>query len=79
MTKRIEEALRPGKKRKSPGEKVFSAIVAVFLICSCLLGIYPLFYMFICSISDGYAVARGEVWLYSKGNNFKAHQVWLAY
>ena len=79
MTKRIEEALRPGKKRKSPGEKVFSAIVAVFLICSCLLVIYPIYYMFICSISDGYAVTRGEVWLYPKGINLKAYQIALTY
>nr|WP_304578901.1 carbohydrate ABC transporter permease [uncultured Acetatifactor sp.] len=79
MTKRIEEALRPRKKRKSPGEKVFSAIVAVFLICSCLLVIYPIYYMFICSISDGYAVTRGEVWLYPKGINLKAYQIALTY
>lgn len=67
------------KMKKSPGEKVFSAVVAVVLILACGIVIYPIWYMFICSISDGYAVTRGEIWLFPKGITAAAYKVALTY
>ncbi len=79
MRENSSKAVKHTKKKKSPGEKVFSAIVAVFLVFACLIVIYPIYYMFICSISDGYAVTRGEIWLYPKGVNLRAYEIALTY
>ena len=67
------------KMKKSPGEKIFCAVVAIVLILACLIVIYPIYYMFICSISDGYAVTRGEIWLFPKGINVEAYKIALTY
>lgn len=79
MAKNSVKMIHHKGKRKSPGEKVFSVIVAVFLVFSCMIVIYPIYYMFICSISDGFAVTRGEVWLFPKGVNLRAYEIALTY
>lgn len=70
---------KPKKMKKSTGEKVFCAFVAIVLVLACVIVIYPIYYMFICSISDGYAVTRGEVWLFPKGINTEAYKIALTY
>ena len=67
------------KKILTPGEKLFNATVAILLTLGCVIVIFPLYYMFIVSISDGYAVTRGEVLLWPIGVNFKAYQIALGY
>lgn len=67
------------KMKKSTGEKVFCAVVAMILFLACLIVIYPIYYMLICSISDGYAVTRGEIWLLPKGINVEAYKIALTY
>lgn len=65
-------------KRETRGDKIFSICVHVLLALVCLIVIYPLYYMFIVSISNGYAVIRGEVTLLPKGVNFGAYQYMLS-
>lgn len=67
------------KMRKTFGEKVFSIFVACVLILSCVIVIYPIWYMLICSVSDGYAVTRGEVWLWPKGFDLAAYKIAMTY
>ncbi|WP_130838051.1 carbohydrate ABC transporter permease [Lachnoclostridium sp. Marseille-P6806] len=70
---------KPHRMRKTPGEHAFGIITAIILIFCCVMVIYPIYYMFIVSISDGYAVTRGEVVLYPIGVNFKAYKIALGY
>ena len=59
--------------RETRGDRAFTAGVYVVLAVLCLIVIYPLYYMLIVSVSDGYAVIRGEVSLLPKGVNFGAY------
>ena len=65
-------------KRETRGDKIFSVCVYILLALVCLIVIYPLYYMFIVSISNGYAVILGEVTLLPKGVNFGAYQYMLS-
>lgn len=65
-------------KRETRGDKIFSFCVYILLALVCLIVIYPLYYMFIVSISNGYAVIRGEVTLLPKGVNLGAYQYMLS-
>lgn len=65
-------------KRETRGDKIFSICVYILLALVCLIVIYPLYYMFIVSISNGYAVIRGEVTLLPKGMNLGAYQYMLS-
>lgn len=65
-------------KRETRGDKIFSVCVYILLALVCLIVIYPLYYMFIVSISNGYAVIRGEVTLLPKGVNLGAYQYMLS-
>lgn len=59
--------------RETRGDRAFTVGVYAVLAVLCLIVIYPLYYMLIVSVSDGYAVIRGEVSLLPKGVNFGAY------
>lgn len=61
-------------KQQSLGDKIFKMFVVIILVTICVLVIYPLYYMFIVSISDGYAVLRGEVSIFPIKINFDAYK-----
>lgn len=61
-------------KRMSRSDRIFSAVILVILAFICLAVLYPLYYMVIISISNGYAVLRGEITLLPKGINFVAYR-----
>lgn len=65
------------KKRHSTADIIFLAINYTLLIVCCLIVLYPIYYMFIISISDGYAVLRGEVKLLPVGINFSSYKAVL--
>lgn len=65
------------KRKISTGDRAFTAIISIALILVCICVIYPIYYMLIVSISDGYAVTRGEVTLLPKGINFGAYKAIL--
>lgn len=62
------------KRKLSFGDRVFEIAVVVLVILMCILVLYPIYYMFIVSISSGSAVLRGEVTLLPKGINLGAYQ-----
>ena len=64
--------------RETFGDKSFSVVPTIILILCCLLVLYPIYYMFIVSISDGYAVLRGEVTIFPKGFSLEAYSALLA-
>lgn len=67
-----------GYKRLSTGDKAFGMLNGLLLLGVCFIILYPIYYMFIVSISDGMAVMRGEVnWLPVKAN-LKAYQTLLS-
>ena len=65
------------KKRCSTADIIFLTINYVLLIVCCIIVLYPIYYMFIISISDGYAVLRGEVKFFPVGINFSSYKAVL--
>ena len=65
------------KKRRSTADITFLTINYVLLIVCCIIVLYPIYYMFIISISDGYAVLRGEVKFFPVGINFSSYKAVL--
>ena len=72
--------------RESRGDKLFGAIVTIFLLCALLVTLYPLYFTVIASISDPYKVATGQIYFYPQGitleayqNILKESQVWVGY
>lgn len=65
------------KKRHSTADIIFLAINYILLIACCIIVLYPIYYMFIISISDGYAVLRGEVKFFPVGINFSSYKAVL--
>ncbi len=61
-------------KRKTKGEVVFDFINAILLILLCVIVLMPIYHMFVVSISDAFAVARGEVSFMPIGPNLKAYK-----
>lgn len=65
------------RRKCGKGDRAFLAVITIFLILGCVVVIYPIYYMFIVSISDGYAVIRGEISFLPKGVNFGAYEAIL--
>ena len=61
-------------KRMSRGDRIYSNAIIVLLVLFSLVVLYPLYHMDIVSISNGYAVLRGEVTLLPKGINLTAYK-----
>ncbi len=61
----------------SPKDKVLNIIIAIVLTVIGLLALYPLWIVFICSISDPGAISSGEVFLLPKGINTEAYKILL--
>ena len=49
------------KKKVSPGDRIFGIVVTLVVLAMCIMVLYPIYYMFIVSISDGNAVLRGDI------------------
>lgn len=57
----------------SIGDKAFDAIICIIVALCTLMCLYPLYLVVINSFSDPYAVARGEVFIISKGFSMDAY------
>ena len=55
------------------GDKAFDTIVYIITIFFTLICLYPLYLVVISSLSDPYAVARGEIFLLPKGFSLDAY------
>lgn len=71
------KSVKSVKKRRSTADIIFLTINYVLLIVCCIIVLYPIYYMFIISISDGYAVLRGEVKFFPVGINFSSYKAVL--
>lgn len=71
------DSVKSVKKRRSTADIIFLTINYVLLIVCCIIVLYPIYYMFIISISDGYAVLRGEVKFFPVGINFSSYKAVL--
>ena len=65
------------KKKVSPGDRIFGIVVTVVVLAMCIMVLYPIYYMFIVSISDGNAVLRGDITVLPQGINFGAYKAVL--
>ena len=70
-------SVKKKRKRHSVSDIIFLTINYALLIVCCIIVLYPIYYMFIISISDGYAVLRGEVKLFPVGINFSSYKAVL--
>lgn len=64
--------------RETYSDKSFSIFRTIILALCCLLVLYPIYYMLIVSISDGYAVIRGEVTLLPQDFSLDAYRALLS-
>lgn len=65
------------KKKVSPGDRIFGIVVTLVVLAMCIMVLYPIYYMFIVSISDGNAVLRGDITVLPHGINFGAYKAVL--
>lgn len=61
-------------EKKSTGEKIFDALNVLFMLIVILITLYPMYYVLVCSLSDGNALigARGVI-LWPKGFSVSAY------
>ncbi len=64
-------------KRKTVSDVVFEIVNLTLLSIFCLIILYPIYYMLIVSLSNGYAVMRGEVKLLPVGLNLISYRAIL--
>ena len=60
--------------KRSLGSRLFDAVNVLFLCLLCITILYPMYYIVIVSISDGYYVSRGMVHWYPMGVNFEVYK-----
>ena len=65
------------KKKVSTGDRIFGIVVTLVVLAMCIMVLYPIYYMFIVSISDGNAVLRGDITVLPQGINFGAYKAVL--
>ena len=70
-------AKKKKKKKVSPGDRIFGIVVTLVVLAMCIMVLYPIYYMFIVSISDGNAVLRGDITVLPQGINFGAYKAVL--
>lgn len=66
------------RRKAGFGDRVFMALIIFMLLLVCVIVIYPIYYMLIVSVSDGYAVMRGEISFLPKGINLSAYDAILS-
>lgn len=74
------------KLKMSTGDRIFTVANYILLALATLIVLYPLYIIVIASISDPYAVMRGEVLLWPKDVSFVGYErllkhkdIWIAY
>ncbi len=65
--------------KRSAGSKLFDVCNILFLCMIGFLTLYPMYYVAIVSISDGYYVSRNAVYWYPMGVNFSVYKSILTY
>ena len=72
--------------RRTRADKIFDTCNAVLMVLLLLITLYPLYFVLIASVSDGYEVAKGNVFAIPKGitfesymNVFRESRIWLGY
>lgn len=69
--------MKAKRNKVTASDRVFNFIVIAVVVLMCVAILYPMYYMFIVSISDGNAVLRGEVSLFPVGINWSAYKAIL--
>ena len=74
------------KKGTATADRAFNAVNVIFLVLILLLVAYPIYFVFIASISDPNLVSAGKVWLYPRNVQWmgyemllQTHTIWLGY
>ena len=52
--------------KKSLGEKIFTIVNTVFLLCLCIVTIYPLYYVIVYSLNEGLDSLKGGLYLWPR-------------
>lgn len=73
----VGKTLLARRKPASVGSLMFDLFVYVFLIIMILMFLYPIYYLFIVSVSNGMNVMRGDVKLLPVGFNLEAYYTLL--
>lgn len=65
------------KIRQSLGSRTFDTINVMFMLGLMFITLYPLYYIFIVSISDGHIVMRGDISFWPRGMNLDTYRLLL--
>ena len=84
--KELKTLKKKNKIKESKTDYIYYAVCGFILFLLAVIIIYPLYYIFIASVSDPSAVVNGEVWLYpirltfsGYANLFNRPDVWRGY
>ena len=70
--------MKRNKIKTTREDRILDIVILVILIVIGIVVLYPLWIVFISSISDPTAISAGEVWILPKGINFEAYKLLLA-
>lgn len=86
VQKKIRHSNPDSFRMEKPGDKLLDILIWVVVIFAMMVTLYPFLYVVSVSISDGAAVARGDVMLFPKGFSLDAFsmvagygQLWTSY
>jgi putative aldouronate transport system permease protein len=65
------------RRNKGIAPLLFDGVNVFFMLILMLVTLYPIYYMAIISVSDGFSVARGEVRFFPSGFNWEAYKTIL--
>ena len=78
--------MKPTTIRRTRFDRAFDTVNTILMLLILLITIYPLYFVLIASVSDAYAVAKGQVFAWPKGftleayvNVFKETRIWSGY
>ena len=78
--------MKPTTIRRTRFDRAFDTVNTILMLLILLITIYPLYFVLIASVSDAYAVAKGQVFALPKGftmeayvNVFKENRIWSGY
>ena len=72
-----KEKRKTNRKPQSTGSKIFSVINYILLTVIGFIMFYPMFYVFIVSISSAEYINQGAISFWPKGINFEAYSLSL--
>ena len=63
--------------RRSGSYRVFASCNTLFMVLLCVVFLYPFLFVIARSLSDGFYILRGQIYLFPRGFTLNAYEVML--